>query len=119
MTKPLKPSQALAAKALGAHLRSIRTERGLTVVETCRRVGMARAYLSMIETGKTGTPSEHIIHRLAGALGVDSDELLTLAGITPTLPPVDVCAFLMANPEQVALLRTLAGAQSTPDKAAS
>ena len=44
------------------------------------KVGVAACYISKVERGETGPPSEDTICRIAEALGEDPDILLALAG---------------------------------------
>jgi transcriptional regulator with XRE-family HTH domain len=58
-----------------ARLRQLRFERGLTLAEVAAAAGMATSTLSRLERGARGLTLAHV-DRLAGALGVDADELL-------------------------------------------
>ncbi|MFF7245793.1 helix-turn-helix domain-containing protein [Embleya sp. NPDC008237] len=62
---------------LGEHLRSLRHERGETLVETAGRAGVSPQYLSEVERG-IKEPSSEMIAAMAGALGVGLVDL-TLA----------------------------------------
>ena len=64
-----------AAKRLGENIRRIRLEKGMTQGDLCRALDLDRAYMSNVESGKKN-PTLATIERLAGALGVTSDELL-------------------------------------------
>jgi len=63
------------AKRLGENIRRIRLEKGMTQGDLCRALDLDRAYMSNVESGKKN-PTLATIERLAGALGVTSDELL-------------------------------------------
>ncbi|MEV0273736.1 helix-turn-helix transcriptional regulator [Hamadaea sp. NPDC050747] len=54
---------------LGEHLRSLRQERGETLVETAARAGVSPQYLSEMERG-TKEPSSEMIAAVTGALDV-------------------------------------------------
>lgn len=101
--------------SIGARVKLLRAERGLGVSELGAMSGISQSYVSMLEAGRCAPPSEFVLHRMAGALGVDSDELLLSAGVTPTLPPSDVCAYLMQSPALVAFLREASRAGTGPD----
>ena len=64
-----------AAKRLGENIRRIRLEKGMTQGDLCRALDLDRAYMSNVESGKKN-PTLATIERLAGALGVASNELL-------------------------------------------
>jgi transcriptional regulator with XRE-family HTH domain len=60
---------------LGKNIRRIREERSLSQGDICRAVGLDRAQMSNIESGK-GNPTLATIEKIATALGVTSGELL-------------------------------------------
>lgn len=62
---------------LGLKLRSLRTERGLTLQQTADRAGLSVSYLSEIEKGRKYPKPERLLE-LAAALGVPFDELVSL-----------------------------------------
>ena len=62
-------------RLLGANVRRLRTERGLSQEELAWSAGMKRSYLSDMERG-TRNPTVRALSRLADALGVDPAELL-------------------------------------------
>ncbi len=64
---------------LGARLRQARENRGLNLEELGRRAGCAKSYLSEIETGRRGPPSDEVLDRLERALGLESGDLVRLA----------------------------------------
>jgi len=72
---------------LGQHLRSTReglnsdsAAREFSVRRVAARVGIEPSYLSKVERGEVGPPSEETIRRLATDLGMDPDVLLAMAG---------------------------------------
>lgn len=67
---------------LGGLLRERRETKGLTLRSLASALGVDPAYLSRIEAGKV-PPSEAFLERAAVALGVNSEELLILAGKVP------------------------------------
>ncbi len=105
----------LPEDSFAVRLRVLREAKGMGVTELATRSGISQSYVSMVEAGRCGTPTEHILHRMALALGVDSDEFLRSLGVTPTLPPADVCAYLMESPALVAFLREASRAGTGPD----
>ena len=71
--------------AFGRYLRKRREmlrvkDAAYSLRKIAERIGMQPSYLSRIETGKEAPPSEEMIIRLAGELGIDPDVLLALAG---------------------------------------
>lgn len=61
-------------RVLGDRLRHLRAERGLTQEQLADRAGLAREYLSKVESGHRN-PSLDIIARLAQALEVSLEDL--------------------------------------------
>lgn len=59
---------------LGGHFRTLRHERGETLVETAGRAGVSPQYLSEVERG-IKEPSSEMIAALAGALDVTLGDL--------------------------------------------
>ncbi len=66
--------------ALGALIRDRRAALRLSLTVLAERVGVAKSYLSLIENGRRGVPSQDIIERLERALGLTSGELARIAG---------------------------------------
>ncbi len=88
--------------AFGVRIRELRKEIGISQREVADKVGIDFTYLSKIESGDMNPPSQEVIRRLALVLGVDSDELITLAGKVPTdLDPIlkdkTILAFLRSS----------------------
>ena len=63
------------SRRLGANTKRIRTEKGMSQGDICRALDLDRGYVSSLENGKRN-PTLATIERIAGALGVTSDELL-------------------------------------------
>jgi quercetin dioxygenase-like cupin family protein/DNA-binding XRE family transcriptional regulator len=64
---------------LGAAIRAAREERGLSLREVARRVGVSPSFVSQVETGKAN-PSVGTLYALVGVLGTSLDELIGEAG---------------------------------------
>lgn len=62
-------------KRLGKNIKRIRERKNMSQGDICRATGLDRAQVSNIESGN-GNPTLATIERLAGALGVASNELL-------------------------------------------
>ena len=70
----------------GHKIRELRQANGWTLRQLAPKVGVGFTYLSKVETGRLDFgdyPSEALIHRLAGALETDEEELLILADKVP------------------------------------
>ena len=64
-----------SSKKLAANMRKIRTRRKMSQGDICRALGVDRAYISTIESGKQN-PTLATIEKIAQALGVSVNELL-------------------------------------------
>ena len=67
---------------LGAKLREMRAERGLTLKEMAHAIGVSPAYLSALEHGKRGAPTWFLVQRIIVYFNViwdDAEELCRLA----------------------------------------
>lgn len=69
-----------AASDLGTTLRRLRDLAGKSLKAVADPAGISNAYLVKLERGDVKTPSPHVLHRLAGALGADYLELMRRAG---------------------------------------
>jgi transcriptional regulator with XRE-family HTH domain len=81
---PSKPRPSAFNRELGARLRELREERGLSQREVGRRLGILQSKLSKYESG-THQPSLRTLVRLANVFAVSTDYLLTGA-VTPVPP---------------------------------
>ena len=63
------------AKKLGANLKNIRTNKGITQTAIAQSLGVDRSFVSNIENGKTN-PTLSTITSLAKALDINASELL-------------------------------------------
>lgn len=61
--------------ALGARIRELRKQRGMSQRELSRRAKVNSGYLSMIETGQRVNPSDDKIARIALVLDVDPAQI--------------------------------------------
>ena len=57
--------------SIGAQIRSLRTERGMTLAELARRTGISASNLSLIERDLTD-PRWSTVERIFGALGLNT-----------------------------------------------
>jgi len=67
---------------LGKYLKDIRNSRGYSLREVERLTGgkISNGYLSQLENGDIARPSAVMLHRLAGAYGVDYADMMERAG---------------------------------------
>lgn len=71
--------------ALADHLRSLRTDRALTLQDLADSSGVSRATLSRIENGEV-SPTAETLGRMASAFGLPLSQLL--APLEPEFPPL-------------------------------
>lgn len=64
-----------SAKKLGKNMKRIRLEKGMTQGDICRKLGLDRAYISNLESGKKN-PTLATIEKIAKALEVSPDNLI-------------------------------------------
>lgn len=64
-----------SAKKLGDNIKRIRTEKGMTQGDLCRKLELDRSYMSNVENGNKN-PTLATIEKIAKALGVSIDELM-------------------------------------------
>ena len=64
-----------SSKKLALNIKKIRARKHMSQGDICRELGVDRAYISNIESGKQN-PTLSTIERIAKALGVSVDELL-------------------------------------------
>lgn len=64
---------------LNLHIRELRKNRGLTLAQLADMIGTSVSHLSEIERGIKNI-NNHLIERLAGALGTTSAALMSMAG---------------------------------------
>ncbi len=82
-----------------------------SVRQVARRMGIQPSYLSKVERGEVGPPSEQTTRKLANELRVDSDLLLAMAGKVST----DLQDVIRKRPELFAEL--IRGLKEMPDHA--
>lgn len=78
------------AQAIGARIRSMRAEKGLSLTELAEKAVVSKSYLSTVENGTGSRPGAAVLHKLAQALGVTlADVLGREVQVTkaPEIPP--------------------------------
>ena len=68
--------------AFGGEVRQARTNRGMTLDALSATTGMAKSYLSQIETGYAPPPRDEKVRRIAEALGLDAETLVARAHLS-------------------------------------
>lgn len=92
----------------GAKLRALRAERGITLKEMAKKIGVSNAYLSALEHGKRGRPSFELIQSLCGEFHIiwdEAEELKRLADISHPRIVIDTAGL---GPEATELANRLA-----------
>lgn len=93
-------------KGFGAQIRALREQRQISLRKFAAEVGISPTYQSKVERGELPVPGEETIKKMAGILGQDSDDLLSLAGRVPS----DLPEIIQERPhEMAAFLRTARG----------
>jgi len=67
----------------GTLLQTLRIEAGLSQRELARRTDLSHTYISKLEKGLMGPPSDDVLARLAGVLAYDAVKLFWAAGRVP------------------------------------
>ena len=73
---PAPDDDELPRRRLGAALRALRQERGMSLTAAAEASGLSRSFISMVENGTTEIAVSRLI-RLAGAYGAFAADLLT------------------------------------------
>ncbi|KKB08411.1 XRE family transcriptional regulator [Devosia geojensis] len=77
---------------LGAKLRSLREERGISLKEMAAALNVSSAYLSALEHGRRGRPTGFMLHRIITFFNViwdDAEELQRLAELSDPKITID------------------------------
>ncbi|MDP3494529.1 MAG: helix-turn-helix transcriptional regulator, partial [Hyphomonadaceae bacterium] len=67
---------------LGKCLKDLRKQKGIGLIQLSKAIGVDRAHISRIESGKT-LPSDQLLRRLSKRLGGDIEVLTVLSGRLP------------------------------------
>ena len=67
--------------AFGQYLKGLRDKSGLSLRDVEEKIGISNAYLSQLENGKRGLPSENVLRELARVYKVPFAEIWIVAGI--------------------------------------
>ena len=91
----------------GARLRALRTERGVTLKQLAAALRLSSAYLSALEHGHRGAPTQGLVHQICEYFGLiwdDADDLARLARLSH--PKIKIATGGL-SPEQTALANRL------------
>ncbi len=91
----------------GAHLRALRTQRGMTLKQFAAALQVSSAYISALEHGHRGVPSIGLVHQVSDVLGLiweEVDELIRLARLSHPRITLNTAGL---SPEQTALANRL------------
>lgn len=92
----------------GAHVRALRAQRGMTLKQFAAALQVSSAYVSALEHGRRGMPSDGLVHQVCDALGLiweEADELNRLARLSHPRVVVNTAGL---SPEQTALANRIA-----------
>ena len=93
---------------LGARLRALRAERGITLKQMAAGLKVSSAYLSALEHGHRGTPTWDLMQRIIAYFNIiwdDAEELIRLSEISDPRITIDTSGMA---PEATALANRLA-----------
>lgn len=93
---------------LGAKLRALREERGISLKEMAAALNVSSAYLSALEHGRRGKPTGFLLHRMIAFFNViwdEAEELQRLAEISDPKITIDTGGLV---PEATELTNRLA-----------
>jgi transcriptional regulator with XRE-family HTH domain len=91
----------------GARLRTLRASNGVTLKRLAAELRVSSAYLSALEHGKRGAPSDGLVHQVCEFFGLiwdEADELGRLAKLSRPRVSVNTAGL---TPEQTALANRL------------
>ena len=80
----------------GSKVRELRERHGLAQRQLAERLGVSPAYLSQLESGKKGRPSDRLIHAICHQFGLiwdDADDLFMLADSSRRVVKIDTTTF--------------------------
>ena len=101
---------------LGAKLREMRADRGVTLKEMAHAIGVSPAYLSALEHGKRGAPTWFLVQRIIVFFNIIWDEAEELCRLAQSSDPRIKIDTSGAIPEATAFANLLA--RSTGDLSA-
>ncbi|MFI5023285.1 MAG: helix-turn-helix domain-containing protein [Alphaproteobacteria bacterium] len=91
----------------GERVRALRLERGVTLREMAASLQLSAAYLSALEHGRRGRPTDGLVHQVCDYFGLfwdDAEELRRLARLSHPRVTVDTAGLSPAKTELANLL---------------
>jgi transcriptional regulator with XRE-family HTH domain len=91
----------------GERVRALRQKRGVTLREMAAALQLSAAYLSALEHGRRGRPTDGLVHQVCGYFGLfwdDAEELRRLARLSHPRVTVDTAGLSPAKTELANLL---------------
>jgi len=82
---------------LGAKLRALREERGVTLKDMAKALNVSSAYLSALEHGKRGKPTWYLLQRIIAYFNViwdEAEELQRLAELSDPKVTIDTAGLV-------------------------
>ena len=101
----------------GAKIRELRADRGLTLADMAKAIGVSSAYLSALEHGKRGRPSWHIVQSIIAYLNIiwdEAEELVKLSRLSHPKITIDTAGL---DPEATEFANRLSKSIGKLDKA--
>ena len=103
---------------LGAKIRQMRAERGISLKEMAEAINVSSAYLSALEHGKRSKPTWFLLHRMIAYFNViwdEAEELQRLAEISDPRITIDTAGMVPEATELSNLLANRIGDLSPED----
>lgn len=91
----------------GARLRALRAARTMTLKELAAQLQVSAAYLSALEHGRRGAPSDGLVHQVCDIFGLIWDQAEELGSLAKLSHPRVVVDTAGLTPEQTALANRL------------
>ena len=101
----------------GGKMRRLRAERGVTLKDMAKAVGVSPAYLSALEHGKRGRPGWHLIQRILSYFNIiwdEAEDVVRLARVSHPRIAIDTSGL---DPKATELANRLADEVSKLDAA--
>ena len=103
---------------LGARIRQMREERGISLKDMAAALNVSSAYLSALEHGKRGRPTGFLLHRIIAFFNViwdEAEELQRLAEVSDPKVTIDTGGMLPEATELTNRLRDDIGKLESED----
>ncbi len=96
----------------GEKIRALRKDRGVTMKQMAKAIGVSAPYLSALENGKRGLPSWYLVQRIIAYFNVIWDEAEDIAELARLSHPRCVIDTSGLSPKATELANRLAGSIS-------